>query len=376
MTKGTLVGMLLLSCFATEISAATYVPAARDQVLLELGGVVNRNADRTDATVALKSSQDYVAMGRAQNDERYFGYAAALLRPWKNNRHADSELLILLADIAQHQHHFDDAMQTLDRVLAQDQGKVRAHLMRASLYLTQGRPQQARGDCQRVLVLGDLFDGAVCSAQVAGLTGSLKESYRLLNALVERAPVAADENATAGQFSWALGIAADMAVRLGDNVAAQRHLRHAVDLSPKDLPLRLQLCDVLVSMGSADDVRQLLAAAPAIEPVLLRLAVIEMHDRDSRSTDSAIAQWKQATIRSAQLGIRLHLRELARGQLEILRDPQLATATALQNWQVQRETEDARILFQAANASGNESALLLLREWQASLHLEDVGLRP
>jgi hypothetical protein len=58
----------------------------------------------------------------------------------------------------------------------------------------------------------------------------------------------------------------------------------------------------------------------------------------------------------------------------LLGKPQQALATALRNWDVQREPADARILAQAARAAGDKAALAKVAQWQRDLQLEDAGL--
>ena len=73
-------------------------------------------------------------------------------------------------------------------------------------------------------------------------------------------------------------------------------------------------------------------------------------------------------------GDRVHLREEARFALHILGDARNAVRLAQQNWAVQREVADVRILLEAASASGNVEALASVKGWLAETHLEDIHL--
>jgi len=57
-----------------------------------------------------------------------------------------------------------------------------------------------------------------------------------------------------------------------------------------------------------------------------------------------------------------------------LHQPQRAFETARQNWAVQREPADARILALTARAVGNRETLRQLAQWRDELRLEDAGL--
>jgi len=357
--------------------AAPYRPSSPDEVLLELDGAAQRAvsnstalraaaASRTDPNASAIIAQEFIDLGRSQNDERYFGYAAAALQPWNARRDAPVRIAVLQADIAQHQHRFTEALRMLDDVIVRDGKNARARLMRATLQMTQGQPQLALRDCQKLLVLRASFAATVCIAQASSLNGKLAASYRLLSEMLQH-PIAAGD---VDQYAWAFGVAGEMAERLGDSNAAEMWLRKAIEQAPNDLVSRLQLCDVLLRRDQAQTVLNLLHDAPASEPVLLRRALAEQ--RLART--EALADWNEAASRSEQLGIRLHLRELARGQLELLHRPQEALATARQNWAVQREPADARVLAMAARAAGDRETLEQLSQWRDEQHLEDVEL--
>jgi tetratricopeptide (TPR) repeat protein len=370
---------LVLACaLSTAALADPYVPTSPNEVLLELGSVVQRVTDsraqlqsdisKADAVTAAKLAQEFIDLGRAQNDERYFGYASASLQPWNNAPSAPIELAVLRADIAQHQHRFNDAHKILDDVLVRDALNARARLMRAALLMTQGQPRLAQRDCVQLLGLRETFAATLCLAQTASLTGRLASSYDLVSTLLQRSAI--DSSV---QYIWGLGIAGEMAERTGDLQAAEKWLRKAIELSPTDWVSRLQLCDVLLQARRPGEVMTLLEPAPASEPVLLRRALAARMQNKSAASATLVA-WQAAVAQSAQLGIRLHLRELARGELELLGKPQQALATALQNWEIQREPSDARILAQAARAAGDQATLTKLAQWQRDLKLEDAGL--
>jgi len=371
-------GVAVIAFFLTAAAWATpYRPSSPDEVLLELDGAAQRAvsnsaalrtaaASRADPNASAIIAQEFIDLGRSQNDERYFGYAAAALQPWSARRDVPVQLAILQADIAQHQHRFTEALRMLDDVIARDGKNARARLMRATLQMTQGQPQLALRDCQRLLVLQASFAATVCIAQASSLNGKLAASYRLLSDTL-RQPVVAGN---ADQYAWAFGVAGEMAERLGDSEAVEIWLRKAIELMPTDLVSRLQLCDVLLRRGQAQAVASLLEDAPASEPVLLRRALAEQYLAGTKALDD----WNEAKSRSEQLGIRLHLRELARGQLELLHQPQRAFETARQNWAVQREPADARILALTARAVGNRETLRQLAQWRDELRLEDAGL--
>src|SRR5262245_24471412 len=137
----------------TMVHAAPYKPSG-DTVLIELDAAqraasaalrstrIARKANDVQSAAAMASQ--FIALGRAQHDERYFGYAPASLQAWRDDAQAPATIELLRADIAQHQHRFTDALGILDRLVARDGGDADSHLMRATLLMTLGRPLDAR----------------------------------------------------------------------------------------------------------------------------------------------------------------------------------------------------------------------------------------
>jgi predicted Zn-dependent protease len=327
-----------------------------------------RSANRkNNLDEALDLATEFVALGRAQHDERYFGYASAALQPWRDDS-ASIEVLLLRADIAQHQHRFSDARTHLDNLLRREPTHLNARLMRAALHMTQAQPQAAAQDCQKLFALRESFAATVCLAHAQSMQGKLAESYRLIDALLGQGTFERRD----AQFVWALSVAADMAERLGDREAAGQWLHRALSIDANNLVARLDLCDLLLSQKRPRAALDLLEKLPSSDPILLRRALAEQ--QVGAAPRSSLAEWRAAVERSEQLGIALHLRELARGQLQLLNEPHLALKTALKNWEVQREPVDVRLLVDAAHAANNPSVLEQVREWQRTLRFEDRGV--
>jgi hypothetical protein len=73
-------------------------------------------------------------------------------------------------------------------------------------------------------------------------------------------------------------------------------------------------------------------------------------------------------------GDSVHRREQARFELALRKDPAAAVRLAKQNWMVQKEPADLRILADAAAASGDPEAARMVRDWMRSSRIEDRGL--
>ena len=76
-----------------------------------------------------------------------------------------------------------------------------------------------------------------------------------------------------------------------------------------------------------------------------------------------------------QRGDTTHRAEEARYQLRLRGNPQEALRLAAENYRVQREPRDARILLEASIAAGDSAAAQAARDWLASSGFEDARLR-
>ena len=75
------------------------------------------------------------------------------------------------------------------------------------------------------------------------------------------------------------------------------------------------------------------------------------------------------------LGVaRLHLRDEARFTLHLLDAPERAVELAKENWRVQKEPADVRILLEAALAANDTEAIGAVRDWLKETRLQDARL--
>ncbi len=70
----------------------------------------------------------------------------------------------------------------------------------------------------------------------------------------------------------------------------------------------------------------------------------------------------------------MHRREEARFRLVLESDARAALALARDNWAVQREPADLRILVEAARATGDQGAMKLATDWIAANGLQSATI--
>jgi tetratricopeptide (TPR) repeat protein len=356
---------------ADDATVLERVPVTSGSDRAELRAMRERLASSPqDLDQAAALARRYIALGRADADPRYNGWAQAALQPWWEMAEPPIAVLVLRATILQNRHEFDAALQDLDRALARAPRNAQAWLTKATILRVQGKPREAAASCASLFGSTDTLTAITCLADATSLAGKARASYaRLLEVFSAQA-----EHAEPRRRLWTLTVLGEIAGRLGDAASVDRHFREAVSLGIRDIYLSAAYADELLDQGRAADARAFLAGESAADTLLLRLALAE---RRLGSAEAArhVENLKARFVAARARNDRLHLREEARFTLELLDDPVTALRLAEENWRVQREPADARIVLEAALAAGSPASARPVLAWLDATGLEDVRLR-
>jgi len=372
--------MLAAGGLALGCAAAPYRPASGDTVVET---VVRRTgtpevrqlqarlaAAPGDLDAALLLARRYIALGRSETDPRYFGYAQAALAPWWQRVDAPPRVRLLRAILLQNGHQFDAALTDLRAVTASEPANGEAWLTQAIVQSVQGDHAGATASCARVTTLADQLAGFACLAAASVNTDRAAASERLLAATLDRAGGAPSELRV-----WALTLLAEMAARRGAAGIAEQRYRAALALAPRDSYLLGAYADFLLDTRRPAEVLALLRDQQRIDALLLRYALALRAQGSNRAALAAAVTELQARFdAAAQRGDRVHLREQARFTLHLRGDPAAALVLARQNWAVQKELADLRILLEAAQRAGDQSTLRAARGWMQRNGTQDVML--
>jgi tetratricopeptide (TPR) repeat protein len=366
-------------CLIAAAAAEPYLPASDDVVLERLPAASDprlrearrlaRNLERgsDDSAPALEVARRYIDLGRSEGDPRFFGLAEGVLAPWLDAPDPSPAILIERSTLRRSRHDFDGALADLDAVLALRPDDVQAHLDRATLLEALGDYAGAGRACLRVLRLYPSLVGMACLSSARSLTGLARSSYDALAAAIEATPA---EDPTR---PWALTILGEIATRLGDPAAAERHFRAAIDPGSRDVYLLGAYADLLLDQNQPGRVLDLLEGEDRVDPLLLRRAIAARRASDpSAATLTRELEARFAALR--QRGATTHLREEARLALHLQDEPARALDLAQTNWTRQRGPADARILLEAALASGTAEVAAPVLAWMEETDIEDVVL--
>ena len=376
----------IATCAAAALPTATtavpYVPADDQQIVERLPYTPSDPTTRElrrlreqlrrepeNLKLAVRLARRYIEAGRITADPRYAGYAQAALGPWWDLKAPPVEVLVLRATLLQRMHDFRAALADLDTVLKSHPYAAQARLTRATVLQVQGFYDRAKEECLALRALVDELVWAACLANVTSLNGDLRASHDRLRTVLQRHP-----DADADTRSWVLTMLAEMAARAGMPEAAEQHFRAALAVGGADSYLLGAYSDFLLDAGRPAEVAALLKDKTRADALLLRYA-LELEALRSKDLPAQVEQLRARFEASRLRGDRVHLREEARFTLHLLGDATTAANLARENWRVQREPADAQILFEAALAARDESALDTLRGWLARTRLEDVHLR-
>lgn len=370
-----LVPMVLLAAavFGMDAEAAVrvYRPAEQTQVVLQLGSSAGESqlatlrassvAAPNDVDATLRYVDALIKAGAQTGNERYYGYAEQVLSGAKDS--GNTALALRRAQLLQHKHEFAAAERVLSEIIAINSRDRAALLMRAQVRLHLHQPQEALADCTMLMPLVDLLTSTTCIAQARAAQGDLQRAQSLLLRVLELQP-----GGDAATRSWAAGVAAEFAARRGDAIAAGRWYRVAFELDPRSHYARITYADWLLSTQRFDEALRVVHQGASLADRARRV----LATRDLAALDAQRLQlaWQEAAAR----GERAHLRDRARFELMLLRDPAKANATARENFQDQNEADDALLLAETAAASGDQDALRAVREWQQRHRYEDVRL--
>lgn len=339
-------------------------PVTREVSLLR--ATLSTQPDNLDVAVSLATK--LIEQARSDGDPRFLGQAQATLALWWNQPDAPPAVLLLRATIRQNAHEFDLALADLDAVLSRQPTSAQAWLTKASILQVQGRYDAARQACQPLTRLVARHIALACVSDVASLTGQAAASRELLSVSVDRPGLSARERL------WMLTLLAEMAGRMGDAHKAEQYFSEARRLDVKDQYLLGAYADFLLDQGRAREVVMLLQQDTRADGLLLRLALAEqaLHLPTAKEHTAILAARFAA---SRERGTRVHVREEARFTLALLHDPRTALALAQDNWNVQKEPWDARLLLESAVAAGDPTAAKPALKWLDIHHVEDIHLR-
>ena len=377
-------GFILLLCTLTSVAACAgtpYRPPSDDTVLIHLppsariaardgpsSPTSTNSTPETSLEDALARARAFAAAARRDGDPRLLSYAQQQLRPWWNLPHPPTAVRLERARMAQSFHRFSEAQRDLDECLREDPRSTEAWILKANVHLVRGEYSAARRACFQLARFADPLTAAAVTTSLRGLESAELNVTRSLRELLEQSTSSPDE-----LRAWAWTSLGEIEARFSDPEAAERSLRTALELEPGDVYTLATLSDFLLDRQRPAEVLPLVQSnsSPAL---LLRSAEASARlSPDAPDTRRRIAELVEGFAIDEWRGERLHLREQARFVLRLEHNPVRALTLARENFVLQKEPADARLLIEAAIAAGvvdpNDADLAWIREHQPAIWL-------
>ena len=373
-----LMAALALVVFSTVLQAAPHTPTHDAQVIERLpfraGDTTARELSTLRAAVAQAPTDPQPAaalahrffdLAIAKGDPRYVGYADALVGRFSASM--PPALLIIRGMVRQYRHDFQGALDDFATALAHDADLAGAHAWRGAIFLVQANYTSAARECEALQRLQRAVLHGGCAGLTLAYTGHLDAAYKTLQ---QALTAASDE----GHRLWLNTRMGEVAAWQGLPDLAQRHYRQALALDIDDGYLLAAWSDFLLDQGRAAEVVQLLAKWEASDGLLLRLA--EAETQLKLPTAAAHVQALDDRFAAAKLrGDTTHRAEEARYQLRLRKNARQATLLATENYRVQKEPRDARIVLEAAWDAQDRPAAREALDWLQSSGFKGAPLQ-
>lgn len=372
-------GALAALVLAAQATAEPRIPKSDSEVLgkvpphsvarqaMVLGTAVAEVSSPKETALAVRQLID---QSRTESNPRWLGRAQAILNQQPQAQPLPTELRLLRGIIRQSLHDFPGALEDLQAVLREDPVNAEAWLNLSSVHLVRGNFDEARQAALHFAPLSGKLAAAVAACAIGSVNGQLTECYHHLEkALTDPGP------APPAVRAWALTLMAEMATRLGKPDAAEKWFLSALAVNPTDSYLVGAYADFLLEEKRLQEADNFLAKQRDSDSVLLRRTITATR-LDARSEPSRQLRNRMEArfLASRNRGELIHHREEARFALEVAGAPERALELAVENWAIQKEPADIKILLESAMAAGNTHVQKQAREWITSTGYKDTPL--
>lgn len=327
-------------------------------------------AQSPDWRTASSEAEQLIAKSRRLGGASFAREARKVLDPWWKSPTPPTKILLQRATLLQRDHHFDEALTDLNRVLKHDPKSTEAWLMKTTILTVMGRFEEARKASIPLFGLAPPLVAVTAGTAPTSSNGNLQASYDLLLKTSKEHP-----NAPVSVRAWAQTALAEMAVRLGNAEDADQHFRSALVIDQTSPYLLNAFAHFLLEQKQAARVLDLLQES-CHHLTLPWLLAEQQINGDSPAYQKALQALEKNMAEAHQNHGHSHGREEAIFYLHLKGNTREAIHQAIGNWKSQREAADLIILLEAAIAAEDVVTIANALTWIADKKFEDVRLTP
>lgn len=326
------------------------------------------SASPKEVTHALVLARTLIELSRVASEPAFKDEAEQAIGPFAEATPPIPEALILRATIRQSRHDFDGALTDLKKALELSPSNAQGWVTLSVILGVRGEYEGALKACMPLQTISNPLAVAACEANILGVSGQAASGReKLEKALGGGAQISPAEKV------WALSILAELCARIGDVSSAESAYQRALSAGVRDEYVLASYADFLLDAQKPAQVVKLLEKEANVDPLLLRLAIAEK-EAGTESAGKHAAMISAVFAQNRARGDVTHAREEARYLLETSGDAKEALRIARDNFAVQREPWDVRVLLMAALAAGDKSAAQPALDFIDKTKLEDVRI--
>lgn len=381
-----------LVLFSQPALAQPYTPDSADAVvdtlppaIVELAADIRRqqtSADLVDPSQILSQAMAAYQLAVSSGDARAYGRTLSILQRWPDGSQPPAMYHILLAAVQQHNHAFDEALGQLQSIIGAGPGAansaayMQALMMTAQIGLVTGDYAQVAQSCEalRNAARRPLFVN--CQAQLDGVTGNARAALDLVDDTLRNS---AQLNAL--DYQELFTTAAVINHRLGNTAQAENYYQNALRLAPDLGYLKVNFANLLLEQGRHNELIEWLSTEddatlnPELSILLARGLLARGTAADRQRADNLVARLARDFELAFMRNEAIPHKEYAQYALQLAGQPTEALQAAKENWSVQKEPSDTRLLASAAAANDDLATLREVEQWINDVGTEDTRLQ-
>jgi Tfp pilus assembly protein PilF len=374
--------------------AQPYTPDNPDSVvdtlppaIVELAADIRRQqtsaeADAVEPTQILSQAMAAYQLAVSSGDARAYGRTLSILQRWPDGSQPPAMYHILLAAVLQHNHAFDEALSELQPITdarpnaANSAAYMQALMMTAQIGLVTGDYARVAQSCEALRSAGRRSLYVNCQAQLDGVTGNARAALDLVDDTLRNST-----QLNALDYQELFTTAAIINHRLGDTAQAESYYHRALRLAPDLGYLKVNFANLLLEQGRHNELIEWLSPqddatlSPELSILLARGLLARGTAADRQHADNLVTRLARDFELAFMRNEAIPHKEYAQYALHLVGQPEAALQAARENWSVQKEPSDTRLLASTAAASGDHATLSDVKQWIDRVGTEDTRLQ-